>query len=185
MRSSTCVLRLFAVAMAAVVLVATARAESEPPLEVQARRKTELCRRAYRRRQNQSDRVRVLVQDGNGVRYDLASQVGRRRRHRRRRADDRSSSDQHELAAGRNRGIRFEKHREAAGRSRGSLLEPVVNGMLGQTFKVKISPLGKVSDIELPAKLTESFAKQKVGQNRQAGLGIGGNAFTEYAASTN
>jgi hypothetical protein len=60
-----------------------------------------------------------------------------------------------------------------------TLLEPVVTGMLGQTFKVKISPLGKVTDIELPAKLSESFAKQRVGQNRQAGLGIGGNAFTE------
>ncbi len=60
-----------------------------------------------------------------------------------------------------------------------AMLEPVVTGMLGQTFKVKISPLGAVSDIELPAKLTESFAKQKVGQNRQAGLGIGGNAFSE------
>jgi hypothetical protein len=60
-----------------------------------------------------------------------------------------------------------------------TLLEPVVSGMLGQTFKVKISPLGKVTDIELPQKLVESFAKQRVGQNRQAGLGIGGNAFTE------
>jgi hypothetical protein len=60
-----------------------------------------------------------------------------------------------------------------------TLLEPVVNGMLGQTFTVKISSLGVVSDIELPAKLTESLASQRVGQNRQAGLGIGGNAFNE------
>jgi hypothetical protein len=60
-----------------------------------------------------------------------------------------------------------------------AMLEPVVTGMLGQTFKVMITPLGAVTDIELPAKLSESFAKQKVGQNRQAGLGIGGNAFSE------
>jgi hypothetical protein len=60
-----------------------------------------------------------------------------------------------------------------------AMLEPVVTGMLGQTFKVKISALGVVSDIELPTKLSDSFAKQKVGQNRQAGLGIGGNAFSE------
>ena len=42
-----------------------------------------------------------------------------------------------------------------------AMLEPVVTGMLGQTFKVKISSLGAVSDIELPAKLSESFAKQQ------------------------
>ncbi|HTM53543.1 MAG TPA: DUF6263 family protein [Pirellulales bacterium] len=60
-----------------------------------------------------------------------------------------------------------------------TLLEPVVSGMLGQTIKIKVTPQGKVTDIQLPDKLTESFAKQRVGQNRQAGLGVGGNAFTE------
>jgi hypothetical protein len=60
-----------------------------------------------------------------------------------------------------------------------TLLGPMVEGMLGQTFKVKVSPLGQVSDIQLPEKLKAAFAAQKVGQNRQAGMGIGGNAFNE------
>ncbi len=59
-----------------------------------------------------------------------------------------------------------------------TLLRPMVEGMLGQTFTLKVSPEGKVSDIELPAKLTEVFAEQADGQNRQAGMGIGG-AFDE------
>jgi hypothetical protein len=58
-------------------------------------------------------------------------------------------------------------------------LKPLMEGMLGQTFKAKISSLGKVSDIELPQKLSEVFAKQQQGGNRQAGFGIGGNAFNE------
>ncbi len=57
-------------------------------------------------------------------------------------------------------------------------MEPMVTGMLGQTFRLKISPLGKVSDIVLPEKLAESFKKQQ-SQNRQMGFGIGGNAFSE------
>jgi hypothetical protein len=56
---------------------------------------------------------------------------------------------------------------------------PMVEGMLGQTFKVKISPLGRVSDIELPAKLNEAIQKQQQSPNRQAGFGIGGGAFSE------
>lgn len=57
-----------------------------------------------------------------------------------------------------------------------TLMGPMVEGMLGQTFTLKVSPLGKVSDIELPDKLTEAFDKQVVGQNRQLGMG---NAFSE------
>jgi hypothetical protein len=60
-----------------------------------------------------------------------------------------------------------------------SQMAPLVEGMLGQAFAVKISPLGKVSDIEMPTKLTEVFAKQQQGGNRQGGFGIGGGAFTE------
>jgi hypothetical protein len=64
----------------------------------------------------------------------------------------------------------------------GAMLGPMINGLLGQPIKVKISPLGKVSDIQLPEKLKAEFAKQaEVGQNRRAGLGIGGNAFSEDA----
>jgi hypothetical protein len=58
-------------------------------------------------------------------------------------------------------------------------LGPVMKGMLGQTFKAKISPLGVVADIELPAALKEVLAKQEVGENRRQGFGIGGNAFNE------
>ncbi|REK10484.1 MAG: hypothetical protein DWQ37_16505 [Planctomycetota bacterium] len=54
---------------------------------------------------------------------------------------------------------------------------PVMKGMLGQTFKTKISPLGKVSDIQLPEKLQDVLGKQEVGENRRQGLGIGGNSF--------
>ncbi len=60
-----------------------------------------------------------------------------------------------------------------------TLLGPLVNGMLGQTFKMRISPLGAVSDIQLPEKLIANFAEQKVGQNRQTGMGIGANPFSE------
>jgi hypothetical protein len=60
-----------------------------------------------------------------------------------------------------------------------TLLGPMVDGMLGQTFTLKVSPTGAVSDITLPAKLKQAFDKQVVGQNRQAGMGIGGNAFNE------
>jgi hypothetical protein len=64
----------------------------------------------------------------------------------------------------------------------GAMLGPMINGLLNQPIKLKVSPLGAVSNIELPAKLQEEFAKQKeVGQNRRAGLGIGGNAFSEDA----
>jgi hypothetical protein len=60
-----------------------------------------------------------------------------------------------------------------------SQMEPVVSGMLGQTFQLKISPLGKVSDITLPEKLTALFTKQSQGGNRQQGMGIGNNPFSE------
>jgi hypothetical protein len=59
------------------------------------------------------------------------------------------------------------------------MVEPMVNGMLGQTLKWKVSPLGKVTDIEMPEKLKETFAKQSQGGNRQAGLGLGGNMFSD------
>jgi hypothetical protein len=60
-----------------------------------------------------------------------------------------------------------------------SQMSPMVEGMLGQDFQLKISPLGKVSDIEVPAKLAEVFKKQTQGGNRQSGFGIGGGAFSE------
>ena len=60
-----------------------------------------------------------------------------------------------------------------------ALMQPMIDGMLGQTFKLKVSPLGQVSDIELPEKLVANFAAQKVSENRRGGMGIGGNAFSE------
>ncbi len=64
----------------------------------------------------------------------------------------------------------------------GAMLGPMINGLLNQPIKLQVSPLGAVSDITLPAKLQEEFARQnEVGQNRRAGLGIGGNAFSEDA----
>ncbi len=60
-----------------------------------------------------------------------------------------------------------------------AMLQPMVEGLLGQNIKTKISPQGKVTDIEFPEKMVEAFKKQQVGQNRQAGMGIGGNAFSE------
>jgi hypothetical protein len=64
----------------------------------------------------------------------------------------------------------------------GAMLGPMINGLLNQAIKLKVSPLGEVSDIELPEMLKEEFAKQReVGENRRAGLGIGGNAFSEEA----
>jgi len=58
------------------------------------------------------------------------------------------------------------------------MLAPMVNGMLGQTIKAKMSPLGKVSDVQLPEKLAEIVGKQ-AGGHRQQGFGIGGNMFSE------
>ncbi len=64
----------------------------------------------------------------------------------------------------------------------GAMLGPMINGLLNQPIKLNVSPLGEVSDIDLPEKLKEEFAKQKeVGQNRRSGMGIGGNAFSEEA----
>ncbi len=61
-----------------------------------------------------------------------------------------------------------------------SQMEPMVAGMLGQTFLWNVSPQGKVSDIKLPEKLSEIFAKQAGGGNRSQGaMGIGNNPFSE------
>jgi hypothetical protein len=59
-----------------------------------------------------------------------------------------------------------------------SQMAPMVEGMLGQDFQLKISPLGRVSDIKVPEKLAEVFQKQTQNPNRQAGLGFGGG-FSE------
>jgi hypothetical protein len=59
------------------------------------------------------------------------------------------------------------------------MVEPMVSGLMGQTLKWKVSPLGKVSDIEMPEKLAAVFAKQKEGSNRQQGFGLGGNMFSD------
>jgi Family of unknown function (DUF6263) len=58
-------------------------------------------------------------------------------------------------------------------------MKPVMTGMLGQTFKAKISPLGSVTDITLPEKLAKALAAQKIGENRRQGFGIGGGGFDE------
>ncbi len=62
-----------------------------------------------------------------------------------------------------------------------SQLEPMVTNMLGQTMQLKISPLGKVSDIKLPEKLADFFEKKKKSgpSNRDAGFGIGAGGFSE------
>ena len=58
-------------------------------------------------------------------------------------------------------------------------MKPAMTGMLGGTFKLKISPLGAVSDIELPKKLADALAEQEIGGNRRQGFGIGGGGFDE------
>ncbi|MEX0675938.1 MAG: DUF6263 family protein [Pirellulales bacterium] len=58
-------------------------------------------------------------------------------------------------------------------------MKPVMGGMLGETFKAKISPLGQMSDIELPKKLSDALASQQVGENRRQGFGIGSSGFDE------
>jgi len=56
---------------------------------------------------------------------------------------------------------------------------PMLTSMVGQTVKVKISPQGKVSDIQLSEKILGTLGKQ-AGGNRQQGFGMGGmNAFSE------
>lgn len=60
-----------------------------------------------------------------------------------------------------------------------AMLEPMVSGLVGQTLTWKVSPQGKVSNIELPRKLADIFAKQGQGNNRQQAFGIGGNIFSE------
>ncbi len=59
------------------------------------------------------------------------------------------------------------------------MLGPVIDGMLGQKFSLKVSPLGEVSDIQLPEKLAEVFKKQQTSQNRGQGFGPGGSGFSE------
>lgn len=57
-------------------------------------------------------------------------------------------------------------------------IQPMIEGMLGQTFQLKVTAAGKVEEVKLPEKLSETFAE--AGQGRgQAGLGIGGNMFSE------
>jgi hypothetical protein len=58
-------------------------------------------------------------------------------------------------------------------------MKPTMTAMLGEAFKAKISPLGAVTDIQLPAKLADALAKQEIGENRRQGFGIGGNSFNE------
>ena len=65
-------------------------------------------------------------------------------------------------------------------------LEPLVTALVGQPIGMKVTPSGKVTDIQLPAKLTEQFEKQKQrqggagGGRRGGGLGgPGGGMFNE------
>ena len=60
-----------------------------------------------------------------------------------------------------------------------AMMGPVIEGMLGQPIKAKISSLGEVSDIVLPDKLQEVFKKQQASPNRQQGFGMGGTGFSE------
>jgi hypothetical protein len=60
-----------------------------------------------------------------------------------------------------------------------AMMGPVLDGMLGQPIKAKISSLGEVSDIQLPEKLEEVFKKQQLSPNRQQGFGAGGSGFSE------
>ncbi len=58
-------------------------------------------------------------------------------------------------------------------------MKPAMTNMLGEPFALKVSPLGEVSDVKLPQKLSDALAKQDVGENRRQGFGIGGNSFDE------
>lgn len=58
------------------------------------------------------------------------------------------------------------------------MLGPFMEGMLGQEFTMKISPAGVVSDIVLPAKLTEAMAAQGEGGGGGRGMMMGGG-FSE------
>jgi hypothetical protein len=62
-----------------------------------------------------------------------------------------------------------------------SQMEPIVTGLVGQTFSWNVTPQGKVSDIKLPEKLAEIFAKQGGGGGgrQQGAMGIGNNPFSE------
>jgi Family of unknown function (DUF6263) len=54
-------------------------------------------------------------------------------------------------------------------------MEPMMTAMLGQTFSMKVSPAGKVTDIKLPEKLAKHFADQKSGGAGGGGRrGLGG-----------
>jgi len=58
-------------------------------------------------------------------------------------------------------------------------MKPTMTGMLGESFKAKITSLGEVKEIALPEKLAEALKKQEIGENRRQGFGIGGNSFNE------
>lgn len=55
----------------------------------------------------------------------------------------------------------------------------MMTAMLGQTFSMKVSPAGKVTDIKLPEKLSKAFADQQGGGGGRRGLGGMMGGFSE------
>jgi hypothetical protein len=58
-------------------------------------------------------------------------------------------------------------------------MKPMMQSMLGEAFKIKVSPRGEVSEITMPEKMTKAIAEQEIGENRRQGFGFGGNPFGE------
>jgi hypothetical protein len=62
-------------------------------------------------------------------------------------------------------------------------MKPIITSMTGETFSMKVSPAGKVSDIKLPAKMTKAFEDQKAAGGGGGRRGLGGlmGGFSENA----
>ncbi|MBI2825842.1 MAG: hypothetical protein HYX69_14245 [Planctomycetia bacterium] len=59
------------------------------------------------------------------------------------------------------------------------MMGPMFEALVGQTFSLKVTPTGKVSDIKMPEKVTEQLAKQGGPGGRRGGFGFGGGMLTE------
>lgn len=61
------------------------------------------------------------------------------------------------------------------------MMGPMFEAMIGATFSMKVSPMGKVTDIKLPERITEQLAKAAGGGRRGGGPlgGMGGMGMSE------
>ncbi len=71
-------------------------------------------------------------------------------------------------------GLDYDSKRPGSGEGQiWEMMGPMFESLVGQTFTLKVSPLGKVTDIKIPEKVSEQLAKA-AGPGRRGGGGLGG-----------